>query len=294
METKQHVTYSRGKQAKDRIMEEIKSMGYYDMNQRLLESGFQKLSQNLSLLRRSNGDVEHALQILNERKNKRTKKHDEEDSSESAEEEQGLSPNDQNQKVPRSKHRFQREHSKRKDKERSDKLDKPKRKDGASIVNAYEEWPGSVRRVFLDGNNMLFVDNSIRKLRLARKQKEAERALANVGFEFAKGRANFHTVLVYDNTKQCSKNVIHVGDQALNYEICSAGPQYKTSDDALVDWMSKEQNVADCLIVTSDRELQLRLKDKGLTHIMKTGNWFRLVKSALGADVYDKLVGTGV
>ena len=44
------------------------------------------------------------------------------------------------------------------------------------------------------------------------------------------------------------------------------------------------------LFVTSDIELQNRLREKGATSIMKAGTFFKLVKKKLGEDIYSGIV----
>jgi hypothetical protein len=139
---------------------------------------------------------------------------------------------------------------------------------------------------------MLFADKFLLKLRLKRKQRQAEEALSKLASAFASRIGNFHTVLVYDSIKiPTFKGTIpspREGGKNLEFEICSARPKYSTSDDALVEWMDSQSKPEECLVVTSDRGLQVRLKEKGVSHLMKTGNWFRLVKGVLGEE-YEKI-----
>ncbi|CAF4835632.1 unnamed protein product, partial [Rotaria socialis] len=56
----------------------------------------------------------------------------------------------------------------------------------AEIHNAYltldnqNDWPINIQKVYLDGNNMMFVIDSLRRLCLNQSSKEAERAIAEI------------------------------------------------------------------------------------------------------------------
>lgn len=160
----------------------------------------------------------------------------------------------------------------------------------------YEEWPSSgVTRVFLDGNNLLYADNHpdnfLFKLQLRRKQRQAEEALSKLASMFAARIGSFHTTLVFDRIKIPTSNstvLSNEGGKPLEFEICCARPKYPTADDALVDWMGNQSNPGECLVVTSDRALKERLREKGVTHLMKTTNWFKIVQSVLGEE-YNKI-----
>ena len=54
--------------------------------------------------------------------------------------------------------------------------------------------------------------------------------------------------------------------------------------------MEKKESFENILIVTSDIGLQSRLKDKGVKHIMKSGNWFKLVKENIGQENYNMIL----
>lgn len=266
-------------------LDEIIRLGYQQKNQKLIDAGFNNLKLNLSLLQKTKGNLEQVFQILSERCSKRAQ--DDEDVE--SEEESDSSTHTQNFPLNLQQSTQLPDYNVS-DIKAKQKLEGYKRSQRTETVSNYDVWPDEVRKVFLDGNNMLFVDKSIRKLRLSQRQKEAERTLANLAYAFAGGKMNFHTVLVFDNTQQCVKDWIQAGDKPLEFMVCSANPHYKTSDDALVDWLAREQNLKECLVVTSDRELQQRLKNLGPLHIMKTGNWFSIVRAAIGPEIYDRLV----
>ena len=307
--------------SKARIIEQINTLGFQDYNKKLVESGFVKLSQNLSILKKNNGDLEAVIKILNEKMAKKAlrlqKKKDEQSKDKEliktekkrsrsekplrkvkramkladvdimvSDKEQNVTAGDESAPTKKEKRmrRIQRD--------KSEKVERKQLKERSreELTKKYEEWPTGVKHVFLDGNNMLFADKFLLKLRLKRKQRKAEEALSKLASIFATRIGNFHTVLIFDSIKiNTSKDSLLMQDgQSYEFEICSARPSYSTSDDALVEWMDKQSNPAECLVVTSDRGLQQRLKEKGVSHLMKTGNWFRLIKQALGED-YTKI-----
>ena len=166
-----------------------------------------------------------------------------------------------------------------------------KKEDCSKIVEKYEEWPANIKHVFQDGNNMLFVDRTIMKLNLAHKKEFAETLIGNIAMAFATKKANCNTTLIYDSTKQTKELEFDGATSKLKLKVCNASPSYETSDDALVDWMYCEQNLDEILVVTSDKGIQIRLKELGMKYIMKSDNWFNLVKDSLGED-YNKIVNT--
>ena len=62
------------------------------------------------------------------------------------------------------------------------------------------------------------------------------------------------------------------------------------SDDFLVDWASKQNNLEDVLFVTSDRALEKRLISVGAKSVMKTGVWFSLTKRIIGENKVSKII----
>ncbi len=143
-----------------------------------------------------------------------------------------------------------------------------------------------INQMYLDGNNMLFVDEKLRKLCLSRRKSVSEKLIANLAIELGKKLGLEEIILIFDNSKNIYKTTI----DSLNLCVVSAKPDYETSDDALVNWMEKKESFENILIVTSDIGLQSRLKDKGVKHIIKSGNWFKLVKENIGQENYNMIV----
>jgi len=149
-----------------------------------------------------------------------------------------------------------------------------------------KEIKQGTKTIYLDGNNMLFVDEKLRKLSLNHKRSLAERLIANLATEFGKKNGLENIILIFDKTN----NVYSQSFDSLKLSVCSATPNFKTSDDALVDWMGGLSAFDSTLIVTSDVGLQIRLKEKGVQMIMKSGAWFKLVKKTLSEEKYAEIV----
>jgi len=120
-----------------------------------------------------------------------------------------------------------------------------------------KEWSNSIKTVYLDGNNMLYTENIIRKVQL-KSPHNAEKILAMLSGKFG-FRANLNSLtLVYDYTS----NIFKKNVEGLELNVCSARPDFKTSDDALVvcsEWKSAH-DLLSTLFVTSDRGLKIRLR----------------------------------
>jgi len=132
---------------------------------------------------------------------------------------------------------------------------------------------------------MFFVDGYLRKLCLKGKSKETEKIIADLALELCKLLGIKECILVYDRTKNC----YNVNTDSLKFTVCSASPNFKTSDDALVEWMVGLSAPENVLVVTSDKGLQIRLVEKGIKKLMKTGPFFKLLKEKLG-EGYEKIL----
>jgi len=75
-------------------------------------------------------------------------------------------------------------------------------------------------------------------------------------------------------------------------KVCSARPDFNTSDDALVVW-SEGKSALDfnsTLFVTSDRGLKIRLREKGAKLIMNSGTWFKVAKEIIGTTDFEGII----
>jgi hypothetical protein len=241
--------------------EEILKLGYFAQNQALVAKGFTKINRNLKMLIKAAGDVDATLKRVSDKEEKRQlRKKMKED----------ISPEE------KAKKRFERDEKKKLKEELKSWLQ--------------SELKAEAKIVYLDGNNMLFVDDKIRKLCLKHKGKQAEKLIADLAMEIGKSLGIEQIVLIFDRTK----NVYSQTFGSLKFSVCSASPNFKTSDDALVDWMGGlSASINNILIVTSDVGLQIRLKEKGVKMIMKSGAWFKVLQAKLGEEVYKKIIDVG-
>jgi hypothetical protein len=149
----------------------------------------------------------------------------------------------------------------------------------------------SVACVILDGNNMLFVEKEIRTLFIKKKTNLAQQLLINLSIEFCNLFQNVNNLIIFfDSTdlkydsEDIRENNITINNNKLGLKIklISARPNYKTSDDALVEFASSGQiNLDSSLFVTSDKGLIQRLQDKNVKFIMRSGKWFNNYKLKL-------------
>jgi len=240
-------------------LEKLAKLNYTAQNQVLVDAGFTDTKKNLKYLKKFDGNAEKVILVIMEKD---------------------------------EKHKARKE-AKLKDpsktKEPKDKKEKPVE----NPKKTYESVPENIQTIYLDGNNMLFVDDNIRKMMLSRKKKDAEKVLASLAMKFSSIAQRVEIILVFDNTNQVSEEKIICNDgKSFKFVVCSASPKYQSSDDALVDWAGLNPNVKNALFVTSDKGLRLRLREKGAEEVMSTGNWFRVLKSVIGSDIYDSIVQT--
>ncbi len=255
-------------QARMRIAEKIKELGYETQNTQLFELGFTKYSQNLRLLRLHQGQLEPIVQYLQQKPAKKSQ------------EENG-------DQVKEGK-------PKREKREKKEKKEKKPKKERMPVIETKEltEWPAHIRTLYLDGNNMLFVEDAIRRMMLGRKKKLAEQVLADLAFEFAQAIGTFNVILIFDSTKQISsQEIVAPNGNTVKFSVVSSTPEFTNSDDALVAWSEKLGDKAnECFFVTSDRGLQVRLSQNGVENISKTKRWFNLVKTTIGEEKYNAVL----
>jgi len=252
-------------QARMRIAEKIKELGFETQNTQLFELGFTKYSQNLRLLRLHQGQLEPIIQYLQQKPARISKKSKEEAGDQAKE-----------------------------GKPKREKKEKKIRKEKMPAIETKEltEWPAHIRTLYLDGNNMLFVEDAIRKMMLGRKKKLAEQVLADLAFEFAQAIGTFNVILIFDSTKQTSsQEIVAPNGNTVKFSVVSSTPEFTNSDDALVAWSEKLGDRAnECFFVTSDRGLQVRLSQNGVENISKTKRWFNLVKATIGEEKYNAVL----
>ncbi len=249
--------------SQQRILEEIKQLGFESENKQLIEFGFTKLTQNRKYLKEFQGNLDVILSILLEK----------------ADEKRKSQPNDIEDEKSDN----------RGDKIPKEKIKKERKND--IILKEFNEWPADINTVYLDGNNMLYVEDAIRQKSIGRGKGKAEQMLSDLAKSFCEASTTPHLILVFDHTKTKSVQNIIVNGKTLKFEVTSASPSFQNSDDALVEWSSKLGDQAGkSLFVTSDRELQRGLQANGIENIMKPKKWFGFTKSFIGEEKYADLL----
>jgi rRNA-processing protein FCF1 len=284
------------KGAQLRIFQELKNFGFEKQARDLLALGFARLSQIRRSLVKNDGDLELAKADITER-NSRSKRNHIAEFDENGNPLKVRKERKERKEKKERQPREQKEKKVRKPRELKEKKERKPREPKESKPKVqcveYEEVPSHIERVYLDGNNMLFVESSIRSLTLHRKRKEAEHIISDIALKYAVKCQAFDTTLVYDNSSWSLENKIGSVDQIHHsFNVLSAGPKYDSSDDALVDWAKNlgEAVAKNSLFVTSDRELQRRLQSAGVSDIMKPGRWFKMVRLSIGDSEYDGLL----
>jgi len=156
------------------------------------------------------------------------------------------------------------------------------------IENAGDFFADNFSKIYLDGNNMLFIENQIRALVLQKsKRTTGEQILANIASHFTRSinlrNAGFQTVLMFD-----ASNLHGITDQ--NIQVVSGREiGFGIADDALVSIASALQETDKILFVTSDRELQNRLHDLGM-YVIKSGTFMKCAKRVIGEDTYSGIL----
>ena len=121
-------------------------------------------------------------------------------------------------------------------------------------MNDRDDWPDDIQQVYLDGNNMMFVIDTLRRLCLNRAGKKTERAIAQIADAWNEQMHIPNVDLIFDSTRQL--------DQIGSIQVSSAQPTYKTTDDMLIEIAQRADNREKnkhTIIVTSDRALAVHV-----------------------------------
>jgi len=150
------------------------------------------------------------------------------------------------------------------------------------------EMKDGVKTIYLDGNNMFYIDSQIRKLCLSKKMNVAQKQISELSFLYGKS-IKVHVKLIFDRGNVAEEKE----SEGVKMSVLSAAPDFETSDDALVVWAGglSASDLESTLFVTSDRGLLSRLIEKGATNVMKSGVWWKIMKEKIGENVYVEIVG---
>ncbi|CAF0873215.1 unnamed protein product [Adineta steineri] len=154
-------------------------------------------------------------------------------------------------------------------------------------INQREDWPRDIEQVYLDGNNMMFVVNSLRRLCLNRAGDKTERAIGEIAAAWNQQMHIPNIELIFDSTRQL--------DQIDTVKVTSAQPKYRTTDDMLVDLARRPENHEKnkrTIVITSDQGLAVLLQREGCL-LVKPYNWFAHCVMVLTPDLinYEEITG---
>jgi hypothetical protein len=161
-----------------------------------------------------------------------------------------------------------KKHEKREKKGRREKCERRGREE--KYVELSEEVVQGATSIFLDGNNMLYLTSALRKLTLSRNVRGAEALLEAAARKMAwfllQRSSVQEVVLIFDETSTSKSEVLTSAEgRTCKFVVCSARPDFPTSDHALVAWAQTrgKEAVASCLFATSDRALADQLAECG-------------------------------
>jgi len=141
-----------------------------------------------------------------------------------------------------------------------------------------------------------FLNSTLRHNTLRRKKKKSEKIITYAVEQFCNIYRFDLVIVIFDNTKLVYEKVLPNGTKLV---VTSAIPQYKTSDDAIVDFNEKQSPEVriKSLVGTSDRELTQRLNNLG-AHVMKSKMFLsvicKVVNSSMGLSEWFKNIDSTV
>jgi len=146
------------------------------------------------------------------------------------------------------------------------------------------DWPvDKYSTLYVDGNNMLFLNSALRHNTLRRNKKKAEKMITYAVEQFCNIYRFDLVVVIFDSTNLVYEKVLSNGTK---FVVTTAIPQYKTSDDAIVDFNEKQSPEVrmKSLTATSDREFTQRLTDLG-SHVMKSKMFLSVICKAVNGSM---------
>jgi len=177
-----------------------------------------------------------------------------------------------------------RKHHVRKHHVRTEKIES----DYSFRTSKKEDFPVEIKKLYLDGNNMLFIFSTLRNLILKkRNRKEADKLICKIWLDFGKIMKFKKTILMFDDTKLIPSSLE-------KFELICARPKFKTSDEYFVDIAQKLKNPQNSLFVTSDAELRQNLKKCGVKICGTKGILtyaISIINGSLPVDINDWLMG---
>jgi len=155
------------------------------------------------------------------------------------------------------------------------------------ITTCFDSWSeGKYFYLFIDGNNLLYLTNNLRKNSIRRKKSKSEEIIVAAVETFSGVVSGLGEVnVMFDTTKSTDEKVL---DNGTKFYITSARPTFPTSDDGFIE-LTRRQSIehrSKSLHVTSDRGLTIELCKLGAS-VMKPKMFFSLVIKMLngGQDI---------
>lgn len=268
-----------------------------------LESlGFLRFKQNLRLLKKTDGNLESVREYLLAKKKFRDaamqrKREGKKDKKEKREcpcrrRKEGADKDDEKKAEKKElKALFKAGRKEMKKCHKEWKKEKPNKKEKKEEIPSHplNVWPAEVSRLYLDGNNMIYVAKPMREKAIRHQWNSACLALASVAFEFTKNHlpAAVKTTLVYDSAPLSMTQSYRALD---NFQILSARPVFATSDDALVHWAQENAALQQrnppvvSMVVTADRGLRERLAAVPGVVIVSPKSWMTFAATMLDKE----------
>jgi len=147
-----------------------------------------------------------------------------------------------------------------------------KRQSFGKFKEEMKTLPEGFETVYIDGNELLYDIQLIRSLALQRNKSRAELALQLIAQQWAK-LTKCNVTLIFDETELFLN--------ADGFCVCSARPFFNTSDLALINMCSFNNESASKLVFTSDKELSIKLEELGVT-LLKSKHFFQIASNMLG------------
>jgi len=146
------------------------------------------------------------------------------------------------------------------------------------------DWPvDKYSTLYVDANNMLFLNSALRNNTLRRNKKKSEKMITNAVEQFSNIHRFDLVVVIFDSTNLVYEKMLSNGTK---FVVTTAIPQYKTSDDAIVDFNEKQSPEVRkrSLTATSDREFTQRLIDLG-ANVMKSKMFLSAICKAVNGSM---------
>ncbi|EAR85011.3 hypothetical protein TTHERM_00529630 (macronuclear) [Tetrahymena thermophila SB210] len=152
--------------------------------------------------------------------------------------------------------------------------------------NITENFNEKFTDVVIDGNNLLFMNSSIRKNCINKQRAIAEQKIFQLSFHLKEILGLRTLILIFDqmHTKICDSKI-----QVINCK----NTQFKSSDDFIVDHVMclNDNQARSSLIITSDNELTYRIftSNRNIS-VMKGKTFFEQIEQLISQQIFNDIV----